>query len=248
MHSTALDTLAECIRTLRDAHVLEAARKALAATSLWADQVNGRDHKRAANKVRKAVDQACNGLGFLADRLSLTYGLAATAEETRTPGFTVANRLSENLQEIGDLVRPLVEALADCPLPRSEDAQQHNLLYIPAITGAGRAGLDMADRLGTAFVEAYGEDEAVTTAAQFSDLRRALDRLETLTIPPVAITVQLPPQRLRVLEDLGAASGADILVRLAEAALDPDLGPGLVAFLKHTGQNDEPAPAVGTPA
>ncbi|MFB8243003.1 hypothetical protein ACFC58_41350 [Kitasatospora purpeofusca] len=116
------------------------------------------------------MDQACNGLGFLADRLSLTYGLAATAEDTRTPGFTVADRLSENLQDIGTLVRPLVEALTDNPLPLSEDVQQHSLLYIPAITGGGRAVLEVADRMGTAFVEAYGEDETVTTAAQFSDL------------------------------------------------------------------------------
>ncbi|MFB8243004.1 hypothetical protein ACFC58_41355 [Kitasatospora purpeofusca] len=64
----------------------------------------------------------------------------------------------------------------------------------------------------------------------------------------MAITVQLPPQRLRVLEGLGAASGAEVLGRLAEAALDPNLGPGLVAFLKSTGQNEVPASAAGTPA
>lgn len=58
-------------------------------------------------------------------------------------------------------------------------------------------------------------------------------------MPPVSVTVQIPPRHLKALEWLGAASCADVPGRLAEAALDPELRPGLAAFLTHTGALDK---------
>ncbi|MFD9687334.1 hypothetical protein ACFWXO_16440 [Kitasatospora sp. NPDC059088] len=240
MDQNTLDRLAEEIRALRDDSTRIAGAQACTAVQNWRESATGRDGQRSADRVLKAIGRVATATGPLAERLSITYGLIATADATATPGHALADQVGDDADAIADVVGPLLQALV--PVRLDDKVRESAAALILALTGVGRCLLGLSDGLAAQFVEAYGDEDGERAISRLAVLRSDLDRLDDLVLPPVVVTVSLPPRRAAVLEDLGGVETALALV--VAAAADPELGPQLVE-LRQPRAGADAGPAAG---
>ncbi|MGF1427493.1 hypothetical protein [Kitasatospora sp. LaBMicrA B282] len=159
-----------------------------------------RDLKRAAERT---VDHLVDRSDLPAERLSITYGPIATADLTGTAGHILADRIADDTEALTHMIRPLLQTLTSATVQLDAPARDATAALVQLITRAARSLLALADQLHPEFTEACGADDGQLAIDRLAALRSDLDHLEDLLLPPVTISVSLPPQRAAALDTQG---------------------------------------------